>query len=75
MKDYQGTELYEGDWVALYYGYNELKTAKITKIKEHRAKLDVYEENEVRGLVITPTKWKYGECMIKLHASQVPIHY
>ena len=74
MNDYQGTALYEGDWVALYYGYNELKNAKIVKIKNHTAKLDVYEINAVRGLVITRTKWKYGECMIKLHESQIPAH-
>ena len=74
MKDFQGNELREGDWVALYYGYNELKNAKLVIIKEHKAKLDVYEENEVRGLVITRTKWKYGECMIKLHETQIPAH-
>lgn len=74
MDDFQGNLLKEGDWVALYYGYNELKNAKIMIIKNNHAKLDVYEDNSRLGLIVTRTKWKRGECMIKLHETQIPTH-
>jgi hypothetical protein len=52
----------EGDIVALYYGYGGLETGEIKQIKNHRAKVEVTYSNGVKVM----SKWKYGECMVKL---------
>ncbi|WNL63183.1 hypothetical protein [Citrobacter phage Ci1] len=70
MNDFQGRPLYVGDWVALYYGYNELKEGRIEKISNFRAKIMVFEN----GAFSVLSKWKYGDCMIKLHETQIPTH-
>lgn len=70
MNDFQGQTLREGDWVAIYYGYNTLKEGRIEKISNHRAKVMIFEQGSFSVL----SKWKYGECMIKLHESQIPTH-
>lgn len=57
MKDYRGYELAVGDTVAIYWGYNELKTAKVAKVSKNGAKV------LVNGVL---SKWKRGECMVKL---------
>jgi|AGFT01.1.fsa_nt_gi hypothetical protein len=57
MTDYRRTPLKEGDTVAIYWGYNDLKTGTVVKIQGARAKV------EVDGTV---SKWKSGCCMVKL---------
>lgn len=62
MHDYRGTLLREGDIVALYYGYGGLETGEIKQVKNHRAKVEVTYSNGAKVM----SKWKYGECMVKL---------
>lgn len=62
MHDYRGTLLREGDIVALYYGYGGLETGEIKQIKNHRAKVEVTYSTGDKVM----SKWKYGECMVKL---------
>ncbi|UTC25252.1 hypothetical protein P7_062 [Pectobacterium phage vB_PcaM_P7_Pc] len=57
MKDFLGNPLNEGDIVAIYWGYNCLKKGTVRTIKAGRAKVFV------QG---TLSKWKRGECMVKL---------
>lgn len=79
MNDYRGTPLQVGDKVAIYWGYNELKTAEIHQIKGKSAKVKLIRESVgyfsdgfEPGCTVTVTqhevisKWKRGECMIKL---------
>lgn len=62
MHDYRGTALYEGDSVAIYYGYGALETGRIIKIKNYMAKVEITYSNGDKVL----SKWKTGECMVKL---------
>ena len=62
IHDYRGSAVYVGDEVAVYYGYGTLMTAKVIQIKNGRAKLEVYYSNGEKSI----SKWKYGDCMVKL---------
>lgn len=79
MVDYRGTKLAVGDKVAIYWGYNELKTAEVHQIKGNSAKVKIIRETvgyfadgNTPGFTTKVTdhevisKWKRGECMIKL---------
>ncbi|WKV23425.1 hypothetical protein SEA1_gp0077 [Salmonella phage SEA1] len=63
MHDYRGTALYVGDIIALYYGYGGLETGRIVQIKNHRAKVEVTYSTGEKVM----SKWKYGDCMVKLY--------
>lgn len=59
MKDYRGTPLREGDTVAIYWGSNTLKTGIVHLIRGNHCKVKIYNGASV-------SKWKAGECMVKL---------
>ncbi|YP_010843958.1 hypothetical protein PP427_gp102 [Salmonella phage KM16] len=62
IHDYRGTAIGVGDVVALYYGYGGLETGEIIQIKNNRVKVEVTYSNGSKVI----SKWKYGECMVKL---------
>lgn len=64
MNDYRGTPLKEDDKVAMYWGYNELVTGIISKIKGQQAKVKVQVGMSPGDIV--ESKWKRGTCMVKL---------
>lgn len=64
MLDYRGTELKVGDKVALYWGYNELVTGRVSKIKGQQVKVKI-QTGMAPGDIIE-SKWKRGSCMVKL---------
>lgn len=66
MYDYRDTPIKVGDFVAIYYGYNELKTAEIMMISGGLAKVDVIETRRDGTPTRTRSKWKPGSCMIKI---------
>lgn len=59
MKDYRGTPLKVGDEVAVYWSCNELKTGIVHVISGNHCKVKIYNG-------ATLSKWKSGECMVKL---------
>lgn len=60
MVDYRGTKLAVGDKVAIYWQANCLETGTIHDIRGNKAKVRVMS---------TISKWKFGECMVKLEDS------
>ncbi|ARW58047.1 hypothetical protein [Serratia phage X20] len=63
MNDYRGSLLNVGDTVAIYYGYGSLETGVIMKIKNHKAIVEVTYTNGHKVM----SKWKFGDCMVKLN--------
>ena len=59
MHDVCGERLNVGDEVFIYWGYNQLRPAVVKQISKNKAK--VFCDGSL-------SKWKTGECMVKVSA-------
>lgn len=68
LVDSQGNQLQELDHVMIYFGYNELKPGVVKEIKGQHAKVlvDAWPSHPDPEYRYSLSKWKRGECMVKV---------